>query len=113
MANLSTQYLADTGVVPALTALAGLSQSVEIGNGHDTWLVLRNSGTSKTVSIVIPGNTPYGEPNPDRSITLPATTGELWIPLRREYMDSTTPGRATVTFSADVTGVTGAVVRVS
>lgn len=112
MANLTVKYLSDTGVLPTLDPIADLVPSVPIGSGHDTWLVLRNTNVAtRTVTIVVPGNTSYGEPYPDKVLTLGATTGELWIPLRREYADPNTPGRATVTLSAN-TNVTGAVVQV-
>lgn len=113
MAALVTKFLADTGVVPTLDALAAVSNTVEYGSGRDTFLVLRNSNAAtRTVAIVVAGTTAYGEPLPDKAFSLAALTGELWIPLRREYADPNVSGRATVTVEATA-GVTGAVVRVS
>lgn len=112
MANLALKQLSDTGAVPTLDPIADLVPSVPIGNGHSNWLVLRNSNAAtRTVTIVVPGNTSYGEPYPDKVYTLAANIGELWIPLRKDYADPNTPGRATVTLSA-FTNVTGAVVEV-
>lgn len=110
MAALVTKYLANSGVVPTLDAIAEASNTAEIGSGNNRFLVLRNSNAAtRTVTIVVAGSTEYGEPWPDRSLTLPADTGELWIPLRKDYADPNTPGRCTVTLSATA-GVTGAVV---
>lgn len=110
MAALATQYLADTGALPTFTA-ASTSDTAEIGNGHNTFIVYRNTnGAIRAMNVVVPGNTFFGLAQPDNTVSVPATTGEKWIPLRKEYDDGT--GRATITV-ADATGVTVAVVRLS
>lgn len=111
MADLVTKYMSDSGAVPTLDALAATSNTAEIGSGTNTFLVLRNTNASpRTVTVVVPGNTAYGQAWPDIVMTLAATTGELWIPLRKQYADPNVPGRAT--FTVDVTaGVSAAVVR--
>ncbi len=104
--------MSDTGVVPTLDPLADTSNTAPVGTGRDTFLVLRNNNAStRTVDIVVAGNTDYGKPLPDGQWTLAATTGEVWIPLRRAYVDPNVPGGCTFTVSATA-GVSAAVVRV-
>jgi hypothetical protein len=113
MAALTTFKLSDAGTAPTLGAVAA-SDTAEVGNGKNTFYVVKNgSGSPVTVTIVVPGNTTYGEATPDKVVTVPATTGEKWIPLRKEYADAANAGvgRCTITTS-DQTSVTAAVVQV-
>ena len=110
MAALTTQVITDNGFTPTYGAAAA-SDTADIGNGHNTFAVYKNaSGSSVTVTAVVPGNTFFGTATADNVITVPATNGEKWIPLRKEYDDGT--GRATITTSAQ-TSVTVAIVRIS
>lgn len=112
MAALSTQNIADTGAAPTLTGLAGASDTADVGNGRNTFLVCRNTtGSSVTFTITPPGETSYGENLPVKAIVVPATTGEKWIPLRKEY--AADDNRCTITTSAQGAGITVAVVRMS
>lgn len=114
MAALSTQNVVDAGTAPTFGA-AALSDTAEIGNGVNTYVHYKNTDSNaKTITITVPGNTSYGEPNPDPALTLGANTGELLIPLRKLYDAGDGTGRATLTVSGTggVTGVTVAVVRV-
>jgi hypothetical protein len=113
MAALSTQNIADAGTKPTFGA-AALTDTAEVGNGRNVFVVYKNTDTNvKTVTITVGGNTSYGQPTPDPAITVAANTGEVWIPMRKEYDDGT--GRATLTVSGTggVTGVTVAVVRLN
>jgi hypothetical protein len=87
---------------------ATTSDTAEVGSGRNTFVVYKNTGTQKTVTVTVPGNTIYGKPMPPQALTLAATTGELWIPMRKEYDSGT--GRATITLDS-ATAVTVAVVR--
>lgn len=112
MADLSTQNIVAAGTAPTFGA-AALSDTAEIGNGGNTFVVYKNTNASgRTVTITAPGNTDYGEPNPDPALSLAATTGELWIPMRKDYDPGDGTGRATITVD-DATDVTVAVVRMS
>lgn len=111
MAALSVQNITDAGTKPTF-ATATASDTAPIGSGHNTFVVYRNSGSQTTITVVVPGNTSYGAANPDPAYTLAATTGELWIPLRKAYDPGDNGSRATLTQSAP-TGVTVAVVRMS
>ncbi|MFF5973741.1 hypothetical protein ACFY7C_19650 [Streptomyces sp. NPDC012769] len=113
MAALTTQNIVDAGTAPTFVAAAA-SDTAEIGSGVNTYVHYKNTDSNaKTITITVPGNTSYGEPNPDPALTLPANTGELRIPLRKIYDPGDGTGRATlaVTGTGGVTGVTVAVVR--
>jgi len=113
MAALTTQLLVSAGTAPTFVAAAA-SDTVEVGNGKDTFVVYKNTDANiKTATIVVLGNTAYGEPNPDPAIPIPITTGEKWIPIRKEFDAADGTGRATIniTGTGGVTGLTVAVVR--
>lgn len=112
MAALTTFPLVDAGTAPS-TASPSASDTAEVGNGHNTFLVYRNTGSSAlVVTIVVPGNTSYGQLNPDPAITVPITTGEKWIPLRKEYDAGDGSGRVTITATGVAVGQTVSVVQV-
>ena len=108
MAALTVQNIVDAGTKPTFSTPTA-SDTATIGSGYDSFLVYRNaSGSPITVTVVVPGNTTYGQPMPDPQITVAATTGEAWIPLRKAYDDGT--GTVTVTTSSQ-TSVTVALVK--
>lgn len=108
MAALATQTLVDAGTAPTFGATTA-SDTAEIGNGTNVFVVYRNDDASPhSVTVVAPGNTSYGVANPDPVIAVPAN-GQVWIPLRKAYDDGT--GRATIT-GGDGNHLTVAVVRV-
>lgn len=112
MAALNAQTIVDAGTKPTFAAAAA-SDTAPIGSGHNTFVVYKNTdAATRTVTITAPGNTDYGQPQPDPQLTLAATTGELWIPLRTAYDPGDGTGRATLTLSATA-NVTVAVVKVS
>ena len=111
MAALTTQNIVAAGTKPTFTAAAA-SDTAEVGNGVNTFVVYKNtSSTACNVTIVVPGTLVTGDAFPDKTIALPITTGELWIPLRKEYDAGDGTGRATITTSAQDAGITVAVVR--
>jgi hypothetical protein len=121
MAALTTQNLVDAGTAPTLTGAASVSDTVEVGNGKNTFLYVANTDSvNHVIKIVVPGNTSYGQANPDPAITVVATSGTAWIPLRKEFQDAAVAGvgRATVNaYVADgvtpgATGVKYAVIQV-
>lgn len=112
MAVLATQNIVAAGTAPTFAGV-GASDTAEVGNGANTFAVYKNTnGATRTITITVPGNTTYGQARPDPVLTIAATTGELWIPLRKEYEDSAVAGvgRCTLTPSA-TSGVTVAIVR--
>lgn len=111
MAALTTQNMTENGFTPTYTDVTA-TDTAEIGNGHNTFLVYKNTSASPLAAKVnVPGTTFFGVTTPDNDITVPATTGEKWVPLRKEYDDGT--GRATLTHTAPVTNQKVAVVRIS
>jgi hypothetical protein len=113
MAALTTQNVVDAGTAPTFDAAAATSNTAEVGNGKNTFYVVKNSNAAtRTVTITVAGNTDYGQPTPDPVITVAALTGEVWIPLRKAYDAADGTGRATIVLEATA-GVTHAVVRVS
>lgn len=114
MATLAPFIMVDVGTKPTFVA-ASATDIAPIGSGSDTFLQYRNTDTNaKTVTVSVLGNTAYGQPKPAPALTLAATTGELWIPLRKDFdQGSANPGYASVTITGTggVTGVTVAVVR--
>lgn len=113
MAALTTQLISDAGAAPT-TANSSASDTAEIGNGHDTFVVYKNTGGSPAVvTITAPGNTDYGQPWPDPQITVPATNGEKWIPMRKAYDPGDGTGRATLSATNSGATLQVAVVRMS
>jgi hypothetical protein len=113
MAALTTQTLVDAGTAPTF-GNSSASDTAEIGSGTNTFLVYRNTGGSEAVvTIDVPGNTSYGEPTPNKVVAVPATTGEVWIPVRREYRDPNVAGsRCTITATNSGATLKVAVVKV-
>lgn len=91
---------------PPVFAAPLASDTVQVG----TTLIVKNaSAAAVTVTLVTPGSLGTGDAYPDKAYTVPATNGELWIPVYEDYRNPTT-GVATVTFSA-VTSVTAAAIN--
>lgn len=116
MAALTTQHIVNAGTAPTFVAPAagGGDDYAEVGNGTDTFIVYKNTnGASRTVTLEMDHLTlETGVAYPNATYTLDATTGELWIPLRKLYADDAEAGvgRCVVRVSAEA-GVTVAVVR--
>jgi hypothetical protein len=112
MAALTVQHVLDAGTAPS-TATPSASDTADYGNGKNTFLVYRNTGgTPLVLTIVVPGSNAYGQANPDPSITVPITTGEKWIPLRKELDDGNGTNTVTITATGTAAGQTVSLVRV-
>lgn len=106
MAALTTQVMGVAGLAPTFAAAAGGGDTVAASN--NVFFVVKNGGGSPiTATVVVPGNTSYGQPLPDIAYTVTNGT-ELWIPLSTEYQDTAT-GRISITYSG-VTSVTVAAI---
>lgn len=109
MAALTTQLVVDAGTKPTFSA-ATTTDTTTIGNGTNTFVVYKNADTSShTLTITVAGTTSYGVAMPQKTVTIPANTGEVWVPLRKAYDDGT--GIAHLGLDA-ATSVTVAVVQV-
>jgi hypothetical protein len=86
--------------------------------GERVWAEYRNTDSvSKTITVVTPGDDPFGVAYADKAYTLAAGGGagnivpsEIRIPLIKQFQDPTT-GYVTITTGIAVTGVTMAVVE--
>ncbi|MEU8683143.1 hypothetical protein [Streptomyces sp. NPDC048611] len=110
MAALTMQTLSlSAGTAPTLVAAGATDTVNDCGNGSNMFLWYKNTnGSTRTITVTVPGVNAYGQNNPDPVYTIGATTGELMIPLRPEYIDSS--GICTITPSATA-GVTVAWVK--
>lgn len=112
MATLSVQSMVDAGTKPT-GVLPGATDRADVGSGTNTFLVYTNtSATPVTVTVKGYGNTTYGVAKPDNVLSLVVTTGELWIPLRKEYDQGDGLG-AQITTSAQPAGALVKLVRFS
>ena len=111
MAALTTKVLSNDGSAPTLAA-ANATDTAQVGNGLNTFLVYRNTGSTgpATATITPPGKTSYGVNLPPKVVTVPGAS-ERWIPLRRDYADET--GRATIATSIAGPGVLATDVKVA
>jgi hypothetical protein len=112
MAALTIQHLEDGGEAPDFALdTPSASDTADIGNGHNTFVVYRNtSGAPVDVVVHVPGNTFFGLANPDNTVSVPAN-GDAWIPLRRAYADGEQGGLAVIT-TAGAASLEVALVRV-
>lgn len=95
MALLNPQQAKLSGTTLAFTAASASDTFKPSDRGT---LLVKTAGTATTATVVIPGNTQYGEAQPDIAVSCPAT-GEVAIgPFPRGVADAAT-GLATVTFS--------------
>lgn len=112
MATLSVQPMVDAGTKP-VGVLPGATDRADVGSGTNTFLVYTNtSATAVTVTIVGSGFTSYGVAKPPNPLSLVITTGELWIPLRKEYDQGDGLG-AQITTSAQPAGALVKLVRLA
>ena len=110
MAALVTQTLSNVGADLSYT-LSNATDTAEIGNGHDTFVVFDNGTASPvTWTIAVPGNTFLGVAIADNAVSVPANSRK-YVPLRKEYFDDTQGGRAVITVTPGA-NVRVAVVRV-
>lgn len=111
MAALTVQHLSVAGTAPTF-GTPTTSDTAPVGNGSNTFAVYRNTDTSShTVTLAYtPGTTSdYGATITNPTFTVAATSGEVWIPLRKSADNGT--GSATLTLDA-VTGMKVAIVQV-
>lgn len=109
MSKITTQLVKADGTAPTFAAAAA-GDLADCGTGVGLKLIVRNAaGSSMTVTIAIPGTQVGGVANDANVFTVPATTGEKWIPLYGYYADPSDT-LAHITYSS-VTSVTRAVVK--
>lgn len=112
MSAITITHVLDAGTTPAGQSPTA-SDTVDLGNGHNTFLRYTNTGSTPLVlTITVPGNNSYGIANPDPTFTVPITTGEFWIPVRKDYDDASGNNTATITSTGVAAGQKVQAVRV-
>lgn len=67
-------------------------------------VILKNTNAApRDVTFAAPGNMPNGVAVPDLTITVPATTGEKWVVLGKEYANASNQCVVTYADHEDVT----------
>lgn len=109
MAALTTQKVAVTGTSVTFAA-ASAGGDTFTGGTRGVFHVKNGSGSPITATIVVPGNTAYGQAQPDIPVVVPATTGHAMVgPFDAGMLDGN--GNVSVTYSA-TTSVTVAYTEV-
>jgi hypothetical protein len=98
-----------TAALDAPDAAGNTIDGAQVANGTVSLRVKNTNGATRDVTIVDPGLTPLGLANPDRTVTVAATTGDVLIPVPQACINPGS-GVVDVTYSA-VTGVTVKAVR--
>ncbi|MFB4280848.1 hypothetical protein ACBJ59_36550 [Nonomuraea sp. MTCD27] len=107
MANLDTSQAISSEAAISYAAVGGSGDRVLYTEG--VFAVVRNgSGVSTTVTITVPGNTPYGVANPVKTRTV-AAGADVPIPLLPSYVDPS-DGRVAIA-CAPTTTISIAVMR--
>lgn len=110
MATL-TYLQASTTAVAQAAAAAAAAGGDKVAPNDRGMLVFRNGdASSKTVTMAVPGNTKYGEANPDKAFVVPAGATAYIGPLQSDLADAA-DGLVAFTYSA-VTSCTVAAVLV-
>lgn len=110
MATLTAVQATLTGAAVTMAAASAGGDKV---NGDDdvAILVTNGSGSSITVTIAVPGNTRFGQAEPDIAVTVAAGATKLIGPLVDALEDAATDRLVAITYSA-VTSVTVAALKI-
>lgn len=109
MATLPYVQVGIAGTNPGLVAAAAGGDKVA-PNERGALHVRNGSGASINVTVVVPGNTKYGQANPDVVVAVPAGADRLIGPFPSDLADPA-DGLVAITYSA-VTTVTVAAVQI-
>lgn len=108
MALISPQAMAVTGTAPTFSAPTASDTLAPTDRGL---YIVRTTGTSTTVVMVIPGNDAFGQARPDVSVAVGATAVHV-IPLAAYVQAVDATGTITVTHSGALTGVTSCYITI-
>ena len=109
MAALAYQSSVIAGKTVAMAAASGGGDTVP-PNEQGALLVLNGDASPKTVTVVVPGNTRFGQADPDVAVTVAAGAYKLIGPFPQELADDA-DGLVHITYSA-VTSVTVAAIPI-
>jgi hypothetical protein len=107
MATLPYVQPTIAGTNPAFAAAAGGGDKVA-PNDRGYLHYKNGSGSTITVTVVVPGNTRYGQANPDVAVAIPAGADRLIGPFPADLADPT-DGLVAITYSG-VTSLTVAAI---
>lgn len=111
MAAMTVHKIVDAGTAPTFAAV-NASDTAAIGNGTNTYLHVKNTGSAAvTVSITDYLTADNGDQMGDHTVIVAATNGEALIPLRRSYDKGDGTG-AQIAYTGTLTDVTAALVQV-
>ena len=102
MALISPQAVSVTGLAPTFSTPT--ASDTLVPNDRGVYIV-RTTGTSTNVVLVIPGNDTFGQARPDVTVAVGATSVHA-IPLTAYQGAIDATGTITVTHSGALTGVT-------
>lgn len=100
MATLSYIQAKTTGVAAAVQAAASAGGDKVPPNDRGMLVFRNGDAASKTVTLVVPGNTRYGQANPDVAYVVPAGATAYIGPLTSDLGDPTDTNLISVTYSA-------------
>jgi len=110
MAAIATQRVTVTGIANVTFTAAAGGGDTFTGGARGIFHIRNASGSAITATIVVPGNTAYGQAQPDIAIIVPATTGHAMVgPFDSGMLDGN--GNVNVTYSG-VTSLTVAYTEV-
>jgi hypothetical protein len=109
MAQIAYQQVSILGIAANLAAATGGGDTIAPSD-RGALVVKNGDASSKTVTIVTPGNDKYGQARPDIAVVVAAGATELIGPLPQDLADPTT-GLVGISYSA-VTSVTVAAVSI-
>jgi hypothetical protein len=101
MTALVTQAIGLPSVLPTFIAASAADTAVA---GQDSFLVVKNAGSTMNCILEVPGLDDFGTANPDLTVSVVGGT-ERWIPLRHAKLVQPN-GLVNITWSATPTGVT-------
>jgi hypothetical protein len=108
MALISPQAMAVTGTAPTFSAPTASDTMVPTDRAV---YIVRTTGTSTNVVMVVPGNDAFGQARPDVTVAVGATS-VVAIPLTAYQNAIDATGTITVTHSGALTGVTSCLITI-
>lgn len=110
MATLTTQKAKIAGQAITMASAAGGGDKVDAGD-HTAILVTNGGGGSINVTVAVPGNTQFGQAEPDIVVAVAAGATKLIGPLPVALEDRATDRLIAVTYSG-VSSVTVAAIEI-
>lgn len=100
MATLTYVQAKTTGVAAAVQAAASAGGDKVAPNDRGVLVFRNGDAASKTVTMVVPGNTKYGLANPDATFVVPAGATAYIGPLSADLGDPADTNLISFTYSA-------------